>query len=116
MVAVEPCPFCEGVSIFCLSIDLVFDNRGKHLVCASCGAAGPICKSKDEAAEKWNYRPHQNRELKMDFDFSKPETRELYEAEVRRRMQPPFFMSRLQAEMIVAVMMTDPPKNEEERK
>jgi hypothetical protein len=46
-------------------------------------------------------------------DFSKPETRALYEAEVRKRMETPFFMDRTQAETLVAVLMTDPPKKEE---
>lgn len=54
--AVEPCPFCAGASIFCLSVDLAFDNKDKHLICSSCGAAGPIGKNEDEAVEKWNWR------------------------------------------------------------
>lgn len=41
------------------------------------------------------------------MDFSKPETRALYEAEVRKRMEAPFYMSRKQAEMLVAVLMTN---------
>lgn len=43
-------------------------------------------------------------------DFSKPETKALYESEVRKRMEAPFFMSRSQAEMLVAVLMTEPPQ------
>ena len=46
-------------------------------------------------------------------DFSKPETKALYEAEVRKRMEAPFFMDRAQAEMLVAFLMTDPPKKEQ---
>jgi hypothetical protein len=38
------------------------------------------------------------------FDFSKPETQALYEAEVRKRVEL-FGMSREQAEMLVAVLM-----------
>jgi len=38
-------------------------------------------------------------------DFSKPETRELYEHEVRKRIDE-FGMSREQAEMLVAALMT----------
>ena len=45
-------------------------------------------------------------------DFSKPETKSLFESEVRKRMEEPFFMSRDQAEMLVAVLMTDPPKED----
>ena len=41
-------------------------------------------------------------------DFSKPETKAIYESEVRRRMDEPFCMSREQAEMLVAVLMTKP--------
>lgn len=50
----------------------------------------------------------------MGYDFSKPETKALFESEVQKRMDPPFLMSREQAEMLVAVLMTDPP--EEKRK
>jgi hypothetical protein len=45
----------------------------------------------------------------MTHDFSKPETKELFEAEVRKRMDEPFLMSRVQAEMLVAALMTEPP-------
>ena len=44
-------------------------------------------------------------------DFSKRETRELYNAEVRKRMEAPFFMSLEQAQMLVAVLMTEPQSN-----
>ena len=44
----------------------------------------------------------------MTFDFSKPETRALYEAEVRKRVEL-FGMAREQAETLVAVLMWDPP-------
>ena len=41
-------------------------------------------------------------------DFSKPETKALYETEVRIRMEPPFYMSRDQAEILVALLMWKP--------
>lgn len=47
----------------------------------------------------------------MAWDFSKPETREVYRREVKKRMDD-FGMSREQAEMLVAVLMTDPPKTD----
>lgn len=40
------------------------------------------------------------------IDFSKPETKALYEIEVGKRMKAPFLMERQQAEMLVAVLMT----------
>ena len=42
----------------------------------------------------------------MAYDFSKPETQKLLDAEVRKRMEPPFSMSREQAEMLVAALMS----------
>jgi hypothetical protein len=45
----------------------------------------------------------------MPVDFSNPETKALYVAEVSKRMDAPFYMSREQAEMLVAVLMTGPP-------
>ena len=42
-------------------------------------------------------------------DFSQPETRALYRREVQKRIDE-FGMSREQAEMLVAALMTDPPK------
>lgn len=42
-------------------------------------------------------------------DFSKPETKELFECEVRKRMEAPSFMSRAQAEMLVAALMWNEP-------
>jgi hypothetical protein len=47
----------------------------------------------------------------MAFDFSKPETQEIFRLEVKKRMDPPFSMSRMQAEMLVAVLMWSPPKS-----
>ena len=44
----------------------------------------------------------------MAHDFSKPETKKLFEAEVRKRMEEPFCMSRTEAEMLVAVLMWQP--------
>lgn len=44
----------------------------------------------------------------MAYDFSKPETQKLFEAEVKKRMDR-FGMSREQAEIFVAVLMTHPP-------
>ena len=44
-------------------------------------------------------------------DFSKPETQEVFRREVKKRMDD-FGMSREQAEMLVAVLMTGPPKQE----
>jgi len=44
----------------------------------------------------------------MAHDFSKPETKALFEEEVRKRMEPPFNMSRTQAEMLVAALMWQP--------
>ena len=44
-------------------------------------------------------------------DFSKPETQEVFRREVKNRMDD-FGMSREQAEMLVAVLMTGPPKQE----
>lgn len=41
------------------------------------------------------------------FDFSKPETRELYQREVQQGIDE-FGMGREQAEMLVFAMMTDP--------
>jgi len=40
-------------------------------------------------------------------EFSDPDVRKAYEAEVIRRMDAPFFMSREQAEMLVALLMMD---------
>jgi hypothetical protein len=48
-------------------------------------------------------------------DFSKPETQALYEAEVRKRVDL-FGMSRQQAEMLVAVLMTEPPPAGEKKR
>lgn len=42
----------------------------------------------------------------MSFDFSKQETKDLFESEVNKRMEAPFFMDRIQAEILVAVLMT----------
>jgi hypothetical protein len=42
------------------------------------------------------------------YDFSNPETKALFESEVRKRMEAPFLMSRTQAEMLVAVLLTEP--------
>ncbi len=44
----------------------------------------------------------------MGVDFSKPEVKALYENEVRKRTESPFSMPREQAEMLVAVLMSDP--------
>jgi hypothetical protein len=41
-------------------------------------------------------------------DFSKPETKALFEAEVRKRMEEPFFMTRAQSEMLVAALLSGP--------
>lgn len=38
-------------------------------------------------------------------DFSDPDTQQIFEREVRKRMEPPFLMSRSQAEMLVAVLI-----------
>lgn len=43
-------------------------------------------------------------------DFSKPETKAIYDAEIRNRMDAPFNMSLEQAQMLVTVLMTEPPK------
>jgi hypothetical protein len=43
----------------------------------------------------------------MAYDFSNPETQKLFAAEVKKRMDL-FGMSREQAEMLVAVLMTEP--------
>jgi hypothetical protein len=51
----------------------------------------------------------------MTYDFSKPETQALYEAEVRKRVEL-FGMSRQQAEMLVAVLMTEPPPAGEKKR
>lgn len=51
----------------------------------------------------------------MQWDFSKPETQEVYRREVKKRMDD-FGMSRVQAEMLVAVLMSDPPKQEADAK
>lgn len=40
-------------------------------------------------------------------DFSDPDTQQIFEREVRKRMEPPFLMSRSQAEMLVAVLMSE---------
>ncbi len=45
------------------------------------------------------------------FDFSLPETQALYRREVQKRIDH-FGMSREQAEMLVAVLMAGPPKQE----
>ena len=50
----------------------------------------------------------------MAFDFSKPETRELYQREVQKRIDE-FGMGREQAEMLVAVLMTEPEPPEKKR-
>lgn len=39
------------------------------------------------------------------IDHSTPEAQAIFEREVRKRMDPPFSMSRAQAEMLVAVLM-----------
>jgi hypothetical protein len=49
------------------------------------------------------------------YDFSKPETQALFEAEVKKRVEL-FGMTRQQAEMVVAALMTDPPPKPELRK
>jgi hypothetical protein len=41
----------------------------------------------------------------MTYDFSKPETKALFAEEVRKRMDAPFYMSREQAELLVAALM-----------
>jgi hypothetical protein len=46
--------------------------------------------------------------LTVAYDFSKHETQKLFEAEVKKRMER-YGMSREQAEMLVAVLMRDPP-------
>lgn len=45
------------------------------------------------------------------IDHSTPEAQALFEREVRRRTDPPFCMSRTQAEMLVAVLMWQPAKS-----
>jgi hypothetical protein len=45
----------------------------------------------------------------MQYDFSRPETHHLFEIEVKKRMAPPFGMTRAQAEMLVASLMWSPP-------
>jgi hypothetical protein len=40
-------------------------------------------------------------------DFSTPEGKALFEREVRKRTEPPFNMGREQAEMLVAVLLTE---------
>jgi len=40
------------------------------------------------------------------IDFSKPEIKALYQAEVRKRMGPPFYMSLEEAQMLVAILMS----------
>jgi Lar family restriction alleviation protein len=54
---IEPCPFCEGLSIFCFDVAGLSGASFKQLVCASCGSAGPIAENKAKAIEKWNWRP-----------------------------------------------------------
>lgn len=40
-------------------------------------------------------------------DFSDPGMKQIFEREVRKRTEPPFSMSRSQAEMLVAVLMSE---------
>lgn len=47
----------------------------------------------------------------MGYDFSKPETKQLFEQEVTKRMAEPFRMSRSEAEMLVAMLMWEDPEN-----
>lgn len=47
----------------------------------------------------------------MAVDFSKPETKAIFAREVQKRIDD-FGMSRQQAEMLVAVLMTDPLQQE----
>jgi hypothetical protein len=41
------------------------------------------------------------------MDFSKKENRELFEEEVKKRTEAPFYMSRDQAELLVTVLLAD---------
>jgi hypothetical protein len=49
----------------------------------------------------------------MMVDFSTPEGKALFESEVRKRMEAPFYMGREQAEMMVAVLLWHPPADQE---
>ena len=51
----------------------------------------------------------------MKYDFSKPEIKALYEVTVKEKMNL-LGCSREQAEMLVAALMTPPPKQEENSK
>jgi hypothetical protein len=46
-------------------------------------------------------------------DFSKPDNHKIYQEEVKKRMEPPFNMSRTQAEMLVFHLMWSPSTEEE---
>lgn len=43
------------------------------------------------------------------MDHSTPEAKALFEQEVRKRMEPPLCMERTKAEMLVAVLLWEPP-------
>jgi hypothetical protein len=49
----------------------------------------------------------------MMVDFSTPEGKALFESEVRKRMEAPFYMGREQAEMMVAVLLWHPSADQE---
>jgi hypothetical protein len=51
---VEPCPFCDGTSIFCCDDEGSIVGVRKYMLCASCGARGPLCKSEWVAVWRWN--------------------------------------------------------------
>lgn len=68
-IAVEPCPFCEGLSMFALELERrpPIKEGLKQIVCSSCWASGPTAQTEEEAAEKWNWRPnigYENRNYK----------------------------------------------------
>ena len=53
----KPCPFCGGTNIFHIVKSPHEFAYGHRYVCYSCMAKSPLCKSKDEATQKWNTRP-----------------------------------------------------------
>ena len=50
---VAPCPFCGGVELFLLEVDL----SQWAIECRECGSIGPDSNGSDQAAHAWNKRP-----------------------------------------------------------
>jgi Lar family restriction alleviation protein len=52
MTTIKPCPFC-GCEDY---LSHITEQMHRHYVSCACGAIGPVCQERDEAAEAWNRR------------------------------------------------------------